>query len=233
METLKRTFEFGKIAANGGFIPRNLVTVDMQYKETAEGIKRFSVSANVWNSSRTDIVMGGQCLDTLAEYIHGNDTFDEILRLWKLYHLNDMHPECIHQAELGWREQAAEKVPIYTFTMTIDAIKEQNALRKRVLAAAQSGKSWETTAEEQLVLGLPYSVEFEADELDAKIAKYYKLKKTEMQLRGWMDSEKFSKGILGKVCPVCGYRYGHSWNYFPIPEHDEEIIKQLLLIGSV
>lgn len=33
----------------------------------------------------------GQCLDTIKEYVNDDPVFDEIYRLWELYHLNDMH----------------------------------------------------------------------------------------------------------------------------------------------
>lgn len=93
---------------------------------------------------KTDIVAGGQCLDIIARYIK-TPLFKEIYRLWKLYHLNDMHPECEHQAAQGWTHE-----------------------------------------------------------------------------------HEHSRGILGKPCPVCGYKYGHGWNYFPIPEQDEQAIYKLL-----
>lgn len=135
---MKKIFNFGKIAADGSGIQRNAVTVEMEYKKDGDK-KRFSVSANVWNSLRSDIIMGGQCLDSLTPYFTENATFAEIYRLWKLYHLNDMHPECEHQAAAGWREQAAEKVTLYVFTMTVDAIRERDSLKRRILTAAQNG----------------------------------------------------------------------------------------------
>ena len=87
---MKKIFEFGKIDFCRRGRKCNAVTVEMEYKEEGDK-KRFSVSASVWNNTRTDIVAGGQCLDSIAPFIH-DKRFTEILRLWKLYHLNDMHP---------------------------------------------------------------------------------------------------------------------------------------------
>jgi hypothetical protein len=42
--------------------------------------------------------MGGQCLDTLAEYVD-NPLFKAIHMLWKNYHLNDMHAGTIEQEQ--------------------------------------------------------------------------------------------------------------------------------------
>lgn len=81
---MKKTFEFGKIAYFGKR-KINLVTVEVEFKEGC-----FTACGNIYNMRQTDIVCGGQCLDTIAEYIH-TPLFRKIYRLWKLYHLNDMH----------------------------------------------------------------------------------------------------------------------------------------------
>jgi len=54
----------------------------------------FSASAAVYNFNHTDYIMGGQCFDTLLEEnreLEKNPLFMEIYKLWKKYHLNDMH----------------------------------------------------------------------------------------------------------------------------------------------
>lgn len=86
---MKKTIEFGKIDFNGRGRKINLVTLEINL----EGEKKpvFSVSADVWNSKKTDILMGGQCLDDLLPYFKNNKLFIEIYRLWSLYHLNDLH----------------------------------------------------------------------------------------------------------------------------------------------
>ena len=47
---------------------------------------------------------------------------------------------------------------------------------------------------------------------------------TEEKILGWMHPEEHPEGILGKPCPVCGYKYGTSWKKEEVPE---EIIKWL------
>ncbi len=63
---------------------------------------------------RNDMVMGGQCLDELKELIQ-DETFDKLYRLWKLYHLNDMHAGTVKQEEAlreagltGWASNYSE-----------------------------------------------------------------------------------------------------------------------------
>lgn len=223
---MKKRFDFGCIDYEGRGKALNRVTVEMEYKEE-NGKKRFSVSASVWNSRRSDIVAGGQCLDTIAPYIT-DPLYKEILRLWELYHLNDMHPECEHQAAAGWREKAAEKVTLYKFTMTTEAITEQNRTKSAVLRAAQDGETLRLSKEKRLILGLDYSITHHSETLPETIAQYYKLKSTETKTLGWLRESEHPDGILCKPCPVCGYAYGSKWVYFPIPEEDEKIIYKLL-----
>lgn len=110
---MKKTFTFGKIAYNGSR-KENLVTVDVRLErkggettftiDPKTGEKTvtgktpvyigLSICGNIWNRRRTDIVCGGQCLDTIAEYrdqLEEPKLFDELHTLWKNYHLNGMH----------------------------------------------------------------------------------------------------------------------------------------------
>ena len=224
---MKKIFDFGKIDYTGTGRKSYLVTVEMEYKEKNNGEKVLSICGNIWNTRKTDIVAGGQCLDTIARYIK-SPLFKEIYRLWKLYHLNDMHPECEHQAAQGWREQASEKATLYIFTLTTETITAQNSLKRRILNAARNGETMETTAAEQVLLSLEYSVKSETETLPETIAEFYKFKEMETKLCGWLHPGEHSRGILGKACPVCGYKYGHAWNYFPIQEQDEQAIYKLL-----
>ena len=88
---MKKTLNFGKIDWNGTGRKINLVTVEINLKETENG-PAFTASANVWNSKRTDILCGGQCLDDLVPFFHDNKVYMTIFSMWQKYHLNDMHP---------------------------------------------------------------------------------------------------------------------------------------------
>lgn len=50
----------------------------------------------------------------------------------------------------------------------------------------------------------------------------------EIKSKGWVYESEHPDGILNKPCPICGYKYGSSWNYFQIPEEDEKIIMEIL-----
>ena len=88
----ERVFNFGKIAVWGN---RRIheVEVEVCLKEK-NGHPVFTASGTVWNSRRTDCIWAGQCLDRLNKVnaLRYNPLFARIYRLWKLYHLNDIHP---------------------------------------------------------------------------------------------------------------------------------------------
>lgn len=237
---MKRTFNFGKIDYYNNGRKENLVTVEMEYK-TDGCKKRFSVSANVWNGIHTDTVAGGQCLDTIAPYIN-DPVYSEILRLWELYHLNDMHPECKHQSALGWREKAKQKVTLYHWRLTSAARDERRAAEKAATRALQTGETFTPNARQTFIYSLPSDLTTHTETIPGENAKYYEPQKrlypgatghTEEKLLGWLRKTEHPDGILGKPCPVCGYKYGSSWVYFPIPEQDEKIIINLLKTGGI
>ena len=230
---MKRTFNFGKIDFTGRGRAINRVTVDMEYTEE----KCFSVSSNVCKCNKTDIICGGQCLDEIAPHIK-NPIFSEILRLWKLYHLNGMHPECEHQAALGWREIAAKKITLYHWRMSRDALEKQVAAKLAAVDALKCGQKFIPTKEQQFFASLDYSLTTSDDVLPEDKAEYYEPERaslyaegrrhTEVKELGWLRENEHPDGVLLKPCPVCGYKYGSGWKHFPIPKEDEAIIYKLL-----
>ena len=86
---MEKKFKFGLIDFEEKGVKDCEVVVTIELKES-EGKSVFTASGDIWQPDHTDILCGGQCLDTIAEYIK-DPKFNEIYRLWKLYHLNDMH----------------------------------------------------------------------------------------------------------------------------------------------
>lgn len=87
---MKNTINFGKIDFNRTGRKINSADVTIELRGSSDK-PVLSVCGTVWNSRHTDCVCGGQCLDTMLPYFKNNSKFKEIHRLWKLYHLNDMH----------------------------------------------------------------------------------------------------------------------------------------------
>ena len=119
---MRKTISFGKVDYNGNGRKTNEVTVELELRNTDKGIE-FSACGNIWNHIHTDILCGGQCLDTITEFIT-DPTFKEIHRLWKLYHLNSMHAGTVEQ------EQAIEewkaKGNRYDYTAVCEYLKSIN-----------------------------------------------------------------------------------------------------------
>ena len=88
--TKKRTLNFGKVDFYGTGRRVNLVTIDIELRDTEKGVE-LSICGAVWNARKTDWITGGQCRETLNCLLHGNPLFDEIYKIWGRYHLNGMH----------------------------------------------------------------------------------------------------------------------------------------------
>jgi len=88
---MKRTLNFGKIAYNGLGRKINKVSIDIELRGDGES-PILSICGAIWNSKETDAVQWGQCLDTIKEYID-TPLFNEVYRLWILYHLNNMYSD--------------------------------------------------------------------------------------------------------------------------------------------
>lgn len=237
---MKRTIDFGLIDYEGKGTARNRVTVEVEYKEE-NNKKCFSVCANVWNARCSDIICGGQCLDEIAQYID-SPLYSEIRRLWKLYHLNDMHPECEHQHAANWHKLATKKVTLYHWRLNREASKEQEEAKKAAISALKAGETFTPNEQQTFISCLPYSLTTHTDTPPENVAKYYEPKKplyagdrghTETKALGWLHENEHPDGILSKPCPVCGYKYGTAWKYFEIPANDEAIIYQILKTGKL
>ena len=95
-DVLKKTFNFGKITYySKRKINDVIVEIELKYSEDKQV---FTASGSIWNSKHTDILSGGQNLHEISKYVK-NPTFIKIYRLWKLYHLNDMHAGTVKQEE--------------------------------------------------------------------------------------------------------------------------------------
>jgi hypothetical protein len=51
---------------------------------------RFSMSAEVWNHIKSDIIIGGQCVDTVAALFPHHAQLQRMRQVWERWHLDDM-----------------------------------------------------------------------------------------------------------------------------------------------
>ena len=115
MANLSKTFKFNKIAFYGTR-RINIPEVTMELRDTAKG-PELSICGSVWNSKHTDIIMGGQCIDELAEFdsLRNNDLFMKLYSLWKNYHLNGMHAGTVKQEKAIKEWHTKDKYKAFTY----------------------------------------------------------------------------------------------------------------------
>lgn len=202
--------------------PNIIAKVTLTLKDT----NSFSASGTIYTPT---LDCGGQCLDEINKYFNTNSTFRKIYRLWKLYHLNDMHPECEHQHNLGWTTDARKKVIVREYFRTYDTIRTCDKITKKVMEFAKQGIPYTTTEYDRFYLTLPQYPKTYNEELNDP---HYNLHKTETTIRGHLSYSETPFGLLGKPCPVCGYKYGTSWIKFNIPDEDLQQIKELVKYGD-
>lgn len=116
---MKRTISFGKIDFNGCGRKINEVDVEVEYEDG-----RFTVSGGIWNARGTYPEIFGQCLDEIKQFLPNDLLFSRIYRLWKLYHLNDMHAGTPKQEEAvdKWLAQTGKTYDFIEVLEYLDSI---------------------------------------------------------------------------------------------------------------
>ena len=143
---MKKTFNFGKIKYTSQKKAVNLVTVDVELRrrggeitftidrktgektitgKTPEYVE-LSICGSIWNSRHSDIVCGGQCLDTIAKYkeqLEDKEVFETLYNLWKKYHLNGMHAGTPEQEDVieEWKAEGNH----YEYTAVCEMLKRR------------------------------------------------------------------------------------------------------------
>lgn len=153
------------------------------------------------------------------------EKFLKLLDIWDEWHLNDMHPECEHQRKLGWDKEGKDTVQKYMFTLSTDTIRKKNKLKEKIISGFLCQEEVENTKERRELLSMPYrkviytnDIEESINIIDSMKAKGYDYDGVELVARGWISYRESQKyGLLGKPCPVCGYRYGTGWKRVELP----------------
>lgn len=208
------------------------VVLEIETRDNNKGELVLSISGVLYdtykyvNGYRKDPIAFGQ-VDMDIDYEAASDDLKRILDIWKEYHLNDMHAECIHQEEAGIRKLASQPLYKVEYTMTHDTIVKQRGVEDFIKKELTQNGTVALSQDQRELYTMKYSIKkffLNADEAKENIPEGYKLNKIEGTLRGHTSLSESEFGLLGKECPVCGYKYGHGWTYRPIPE---EILTEL------
>jgi len=167
----------------------------------------------------------GQCVDEIRAGNPADGWTSEMLQrfcdIWDEFHLNDMHPECEHQRELGWREQANEIIDQYHWWLDS---RKLDAVKSRIAQDVLEGRTPVLAEEERTAFNSPTWVVTSTEEPPEPKAFYVHGSKFHEQIRrgsAWyqdsMLGENDPRGILCKPCPVCGHKYGGPWQKVDVP----------------
>ena len=210
--------------------------IDIELKTKANNHVVFSASGTLYNSltwfNDNYLISGGQNLDIIPEFIKTVKDKRNIKKLqtihdiWKHYHLNDMHADCEHAIN----ETNSKDVSIYEYSFKGNFYKlkklitliQKNSLLSKSIKINNKIK--------QLInYGYSFTSEFKLKHFPKVVQKFYKLSKSKTVNTQWLsyNAQLTPSGILCKPCPICGYKYGTSWNYRPIPSDILQKITQL------
>jgi hypothetical protein len=231
MKTLNKTTKtFYDVKTTSGTLAKAVLEIETMDNNKGELV--LSISGRLYEPYKyTDgykpnpIAFGQVDMDIVYE--EASDDLKRILDIWKEYHLNDMHAECVHQEEAGMRELASQPLYKAEYTMTHDTIVKQRKVEDFIKEELVQNGTVTLSQDQRDLYTMKYSIKkffLNADEAKENIPEGYKLKEIEATLRGHTSLSESEFGLLGKECPVCGYKYGHGWTYRPIPE---EILVEL------
>lgn len=105
----KKKIKLGKVAYGSKVKNKAVeITVELKRKPLAtnwdtldreKDVVVFSMQGGIWNASHNDMISGGQNLDTIAKLMPGNKDLQELIRYWRVYHLNDLKAGTKRQTE--------------------------------------------------------------------------------------------------------------------------------------
>lgn len=92
---MEKTIELGKVDGYGNGRRSCAAEVTVCLEETPRG-ERLAIQGAIWNSTQTDILSGGQNVDTMVRLVR-TPKMARIAEVWRRWHLNDMRAGCAHQ----------------------------------------------------------------------------------------------------------------------------------------
>lgn len=234
MKNFKKTVMPGYLpeGPNGAYKPMHVTIAYRDGKLSITGVVGAAANGNCYGSF-------GQCHDELLRKdfkLALNWTAEDVNYLnvvWNRWPLNDMRPCCEHQREAGWLEKADETLHTYTWRLKDEVPKDKKMIESNILETVKRGEGFPAYGVEHpftKLLNLPRSIttvepsapSAEYEPWEGFTIKHVKTSKaghtfwTEAANRGACDGHP--DGLLGKPCPICGYKYGSAWQFEEVPE---------------
>lgn len=200
---------------------RPMCTIELNLDETMPDKPKFRACGDISHGGC------GQCINGIAELYPENALVQEIAELWRKYHLNDMHADCVHNIN----EKAADKIIVINkYSLNSETYEKQKAIKDAAIKALEEGKTVRLSQYERDILALPF---YKTDKnMTDDVRKYYKIDSTKREAARWVNCVDHDDGVLCKPCPVCGYRFGTAWVYHEIPAKDLARIREIIATGK-
>lgn len=178
--------------------------------------ERLSLSGVVGPKPNGDAISCGQIVDELTTKdffpFPGIDT-TRLVDVWKAWHLNYMNAGCSHQ-RASWDMEG--EIEIVTYQLTSEALREKGKLERSALASLRSGETVTFTEEQQGIAALPFQTT-KAPDSEGVASGRYEVKRRETRSVHSVRHTDHPRGLLGKPCEVCDYKYGSAWLKEDVP----------------
>ena len=186
-----------------------------------DGKKRLSIIGVVGPMSNgTCRGSAGQCTDELLNIVNYAQEWDadmakKLHGIWNEWHLNDMRAYCEHQK--AW--DTGKHINVRGLRHT----ELGGYIELKIKHGDASPKEIETFDMAELAynasIGIGGLERFPKKEREVAIAAGYLEERDDGQKKaGWVQACQHPDGLLGKACPVCGYKYGSAWLYEEVPD---------------
>lgn len=181
-----------------------------------------SLYKGVGRLGERNLISAGQCLGCIPEFAKTMDNkyknkkvkkrLLEIYVLWKKWHLNDMGTWCKHM-NYGNFPKTEIKMHKLVGNKEYEKLSKIRNLPPKYITVSEQG-----------LANIPRAL-YDYASYDVKHNKHIETKPA-----GWVtyDPVLSPEGLIGKECPVCGAKYGHSWYYRPIPTNILKRIKRII-----
>lgn len=196
--------------------------IDLKLENKKSNQPVFTASGSHYNGIRylmdRDLISAGQCLDCIPDFVKTMTNereikeLLEIYELWTEWHLNDMGTWCEHM-NYGNFPKTEIKMHKLVGNEEYEKLSKIRNLPSRYITVSDQGFK-----------NIPRAL-YDYASYDIKQNKHI-----ESKSNGWItyDPVLAPDGLLGKECPVCGAKYGHSWYYRPIPANVINRIKKII-----
>lgn len=169
------------------------------------------------------------------------ELFTRFLSVWDEWHLNDMRPYDAQMMAAGWRDKAAKVMKVYSYELTMEALKAKRDAEAAAMAALKSGSPFAPSRDQIAAANQPFSCQIVtyADEAEPVAPDGYRRKRhitghmagavaaPEEKTLGWLRPSEHPDGLLTRKLHQDGPGYGQSWFKHEVPADVLEFLQSL------